>query len=302
VRHKMLILAGKVKFDSGNRGLGAGGRTGAVRGPFLGLLVLSAGLSFVTVSAVMGGLAVVGQSLWAGHSDGTVEHGGRADWAVQDDELPPPRGAIVEDETDEARPLRRNNAIGRLRGQFPGIANNFQMNQVMGGGQQRAISQRSSNGVTTTKVVEGDREITIEETPDGIFMAVAHSYGLEDLDQLREAHPELAAAMEAFPRSADGQEVQLRVQAVQRYEAINEEDLQDEHPEGYREYRRIKDLLAQGGGFRFGNQMNFGNMMELDGIELPVVPQMNLRQFRREIQEEMEELREQMKKMMQDFN
>jgi hypothetical protein len=177
----------------------------------------------------------------------------------QDDELPPPRGAVPQEQAEAPINPRRPNAIGRLRGQFPGMMQfNQQFGQPFGGQGGMSYSRTVNNGVTTTIVKEGDQETKIEETPDGIFMEMGRTYTRNDLEALRSSHPELAKAMAAFPAQADGQEVQLSVRAVTKYEAINEEDLKDEHPEAYEHYRRLSKMGQPGGGGAVGDLFGDG--------------------------------------------
>ncbi len=197
---------------------------------------------------------------------------------AQDQDDPPPRGAVA---PAEAKP--RNNQIGRLRAPIPIMELNSRFNQS-----GMSYSKSTRNGITTTQVKEADLEIKIEETPDGIFMEIGRSYTRDDLDQLRSSHPELATALEAFPTAADGYDVQLSVRAVKKYEAINEEDLKEEHPEAYEQYERIAKLTTQQGGFGI---QGFG--MELGMPELRPFPRIQ------ELREQQDEMRREIEKMME---
>jgi len=215
---------------------------------------------------------------------------------AQDEAPPPPRGAVPQEEGgQEARPGRLG--IGRLRGP---VMNMMQFNQQFGGnGGGVSYSRSSQNGVTTTVVKESDREIKIEETPDGIFMEIGKSYTPADADALRSSHPELAKALSSFPQSADGLSLQVSVRAVQKYEAINEEDLKEEHPEAFAEYRRVMEM-GQGGGGLGGSGL--GGIGGLEGLEFGL-PEIgfgpNVRQLREEMKQQQEEMRRDIEKMLE---
>jgi hypothetical protein len=172
--------------------------------------------------------------------------------------------------------------------------NMMQFNQQFGNASGRMYSRSTQNGVTTTVVKEQDQEIKIEETPDGIFMEIGRSYTLADVDTLRSSHPELAKALESFPQTADGLAVELSVRAVQKYEAINEDDLKEEHPEAFAQYRRVMDM--GNGGVGLGADEGIEGM----GFAIPEIgfgP--NVRQLREEMRQQQEEMRRDIEKMLE---
>lgn len=213
---------------------------------------------------------------------------------LQDEQTPPPprgavQGEVVQEQEDDVVPLPfGNRQIGRLRGMLggPGM---LQFNQAFGGPSgNRSISRSVANGITTTTVRESDREIKIEETPDGIFMEVTRSYTKDDLESLRDSHPELAKALEAFPNEADGQSVQVSVRAISKYEAINPDDLQEEHPEAFKEFQRIQGLMSNS-----GSDSGFGGVLGFQGMDLEMGDG-----FRMQLQE-MDQLRDEMERRME---
>jgi hypothetical protein len=230
------------------------------------------GLAQVGVATWLVGLALLsGFSLvgWQPRQEKTQE---------QDD--PPPRGAVQEEEENAEAPPRGLRGIGRLRGPIQ-----MQFNQILGGGPNGVSYSRSSNnGVTTTVMKEGDQEIKLEETPDGIFLEIGRSYTRKDVDELKTTHPELAKALEAFPTIADGNDVELSVRAVKKYEAVNEEDLKEEHPEAYEHYQKLVKMGEGGFSSDLGGQF-FGGEMDLPGIQ--------------EIREQHERMRREMERMFE---
>lgn len=223
--------------------------------------------------AVLGGLTVL---TWCPVQDPSQE---------QDE--PPPRGAVQEQtETEEAPLPPAFRGIGRLRGPIQ-----MQFNQQFGGGMGGGMSysRSSSNGVTTTVMKEGDQEIKLEETPDGIFLEIGRSYTRKDVEQLKSSHPELAKALEAFPTVADGNDVELSVRAVKKYEAINADDLKEEHPEVFEQYQKLVKMGEGGfqpefGGDFLGGDV-FGGQFEMPGIQ--------------ELREHQEKMRLEMEKMLE---
>ncbi|MBL8888986.1 MAG: hypothetical protein JNL67_03340 [Planctomycetaceae bacterium] len=227
--------------------------------------------------AILGGLTL---APWTANQE-VVEQ------VVQEQDDPPPRGAVeggseeeVEAEEDLPRGIR---GIGRLRG-----PRQFQFNQQFGNGAGGvSFSRSSSNGVTTTVMKEGDQEVKLEETPDGIFIEIGRSYTRNDVDQLKSSHPELAKALEAFPTIADGNEVELSVRAVKKYEAVNEDDLKEEHPEAYEQYQRLVQMGQ--GGFESGIDDLFGaEDFGLQGIQ---ELEAHHERMRREMQKMLERIR-----------
>lgn len=229
---------------------------------------------------ILAGLAAAGVAVASWSSVGEA----------QDEAPPPPRGAVPQDEAgQDVRPGRLG--IGRLRGP---VMNMMQFNQQFGGnGGGASYSRSSQNGITTTVVKEPTQEIKIEETPDGIFMEIGKLYTAADAEALRSSHPELAKALAAFPPSADGLSLELSVRAVQKYEAINEEDLKEEHPVAFAEYRRVMEM-GQGGGL--------GGIGGLEGLEFGL-PEIgfgpNIRQLREEMKQQQEEMRRDIEKMLE---
>lgn len=240
----------------------------------------SLGRWFALASWVAAGWVVAG---WVVASWGAVG-------AAQEETPPPPKGAVPQQEGLDEAPLGRL-GIGRLRGP---VMNMMQFNQQFGNASGRMYSRSTQNGVTTTIVKEQDQEIKIEETPDGIFMEIGRSYSLADVDALRSSHPELAKALESFPQTADGLAIQVSVRAVQKYEAINEDDLKEEHPEAFAQYRRVIDMGNGGVGF--------GDDEGIDGMGF-VVPEIgigpNMRQLREEMRQQQEEMRRDIEKMLE---
>lgn len=252
------------------------------------LIHLRRGVAPFGIAALLGGLTVLGAmslASWTQSQNVTQE---------QDD--PPPRGAVqkgavqegaveggseeaAQDEGARPRPIR---GIGRLRGPMQ-----FQFNQQFGNGPGGvSFSRSSNNGVTTTVMKEGDQEVKLEETPDGIFLEIGRSYTRKDVDQLKSSHPELAKALEAFPTIADGNEVELSVRAVKKYEAVNEDDLKEEHPEAFEQYQRLVQMGQ--GNFDSGVEGLFGGEFGLQGIQ-----EIELRheKIRREMEKMIERMR-----------
>jgi hypothetical protein len=217
--------------------------------------------------------------------------------AAQDEAPPPPRGAVPQGEarqeaTPEDEPVRPGRlGIGRLRGP---VMNMMQFNQQFGNAGGRSYSRSTQNGVTTTVVKESDQEIKIEETPDGIFMEIARTYTRADSESLKSLQPELAKALESFPETADGVAVEVSVRAVQKYEAINEDDLKEEHPMAFEQYRRVQ-AMGNGG-------LDWSDSGDIEGLEFSL-PEIgfgpNLKQLREEMRQQQEEMRRDIEKMLE---
>lgn len=248
---------------------------------------LRRGVAPVGIAAWLAGLTILGAMSLAPFA-GNQE-------MVQEQDDPPARGAVQEGEAQEGAPEggsdeaaeaedirpRGMRGIGRLRGPIQ-----FQLNQQFGNGPGGVSYSRSSNnGVTTTVMKEGDQEVKLEETPDGIFLEIGKSYTREDVDQLKSSHPELAKALEAFPASADGNEIELSVRAVKKYEAVNEEDLKEEHPEAFEHYQRLVQMGQDNPDLGMG-----GLFFGAEELDVPGIP---------EIKEHQERIREHMEKLLE---
>lgn len=243
------------------------------------------GLAWAILAAA--GLGVTGLVV-----TGLAAAGGSSVGSVQDEAPPPPRGAVPQAEAQQDEPVRPGRlGIGRLRGP---VMNMMQFNQQFGNAGGRSYSRSTQNGITTTVVKEQDQEIKIEETPDGIFMEIGRTYTRADVESLRSAQPELAKALESFPETADGVAVQVSVRAVQKYEAINEEDLKEEHPAAFEQYRRVQEM-GNGG-------IGWGDANEVEGLEFSL-PEIgfgpDMKQLREEMRQQQEEMRREIEKMLE---
>ncbi len=210
----------------------------------------------------------------------------------QDQDEPPPKGAVEKPNVEEGGPEKIPRGIGRGR-----VPQAMQIGGVAGSSGGMSFSRSTVNGVTTSVLKERHQEIKLEETPDGIFLEIGRWYSRDDVEQLRPTNPELAKALEAFPSSADGASVELSVRVAQKYEAVNDEDLREEHPEAYETYLKISKI-AKGGAAGFGFGIG-GMQQQLQELEVPL----QIHEFRPNLpppnREEMKRAIEEMQKRMQ---
>lgn len=131
----------------------------------------------------------------------------------------------------------------------------FQFQQGGNGNQGVRFSKSSRNGVTKTTLTENGSTIAVEKASDSLVVTVTKKYTQENADELQKDHPKVAKALKAFPSESGKAFVDVNVTLSKTYEAIDEEDLQDEEKEGYEYYKKVKAFEKKRGGQR----MQFGN-------------------------------------------
>ncbi|GEM_PF-1896871 len=162
----------------------------------------------------------------------------------------------------------------------------------------QSFSQSVQNGVTTTKMKQGGKEIEVEETPDGIFMNVINLYTLDDLEELNKSNPELAKVLEAFPREVNGESIDVSVRTTKRYEAINDEELETDYPEAFKAYKAVKEMSNRPNGAGRGAFGRMGGMPlggGLNGIDGP------FEEMQQRMREEILQLQQKQQGMLRGF-
>lgn len=165
---------------------------------------------------------------------------------------------------------------------------------------QHSLSRSMINGTTTTKLTTDIQEIAVEESDLGIFIQRTRKYGRGDVEELRETQPKLADAIEAFPQSEDGADLELVVKSSQRFEAIDLEELKKQ-PEAFKLYKTVQDAYEQQGANMAGFNGGFP-MQGFGGVpfgQLDAQVQQQLKDAEQRMQQMQQRMQMQMQQMRQ---
>ena len=108
-----------------------------------------------------------------------------------------------------------------------------------------------SGGTRIIQVRDGGRWIKIQENENGIVVEVTRSYTRKNHKELSRKLPELKEHVEQFPANVGNHEIQLSINVVSKYSAINAEELRRSNNRIFNLYRRYavkSDKAAQGNG------------------------------------------------------
>lgn len=162
------------------------------------------------------------------------------------------RQALVDERLEE---LER-----AFKGEFEAL-DEFDIPQIMlggglGGGSATSISVSEVDGVRTTEVVSDGQRYTIKEATDSIEVTYSKVYGPEDLEALKQDHPDLHMHVVSFPKESQGAAVELSIAIKTTRQAANSEELKEKFPEAYSIYEK------------FGQQRGLGMRIRADAVEI----------------------------------
>lgn len=126
-----------------------------------------------------------------------------------------------------------------------------------GGGFTRSVSVTNENGVKTTRVVENGKKFVIREGQDSIEVEFANTYGPNDMEKLKEKHPDLHMHVTSFPKTSGNAKVELTISVKEKVKAKDPSELQEKSEAAYKIYEKYS---KKNGGIRFG-----GGVIELGG-------------------------------------
>ena len=159
-------------------------------------------------------------------------------------------------------------------------------------GGSRSISVTNRDGVKTTNVNENGKKYLIREGQDFVEVEYGKTYGPNDMEALKEKHPELFMHVTAFPKKTGDAKVALHIEIQESAKSDSVEKLQEEHPDAYAIYKKF----TKGGGAAFGAIRG--------GIGIPKVRIMEadaiLRDADARAAKQLEEIKKRIEKMRED--
>lgn len=145
---------------------------------------------------------------------------------------------------------------------------------VRGGatGFSRSVSVTNENGVKTTQMIENGEKYIVRESDAGIEVEFAQAYGPNDLDKLKEKHPDLHMHVTSFPKTTGNSAVELTVSVKEKVSAKDESELKEKSPEAFAVFKKCTGKEGVVGGLRIieADGVDFGKI-ELE-LAKPLVP------------------------------
>lgn len=169
-------------------------------------------------------------------------------------------------------------ACGHSFGQFE------KMIRLGGGGFSRSISVSNENGIKTTRVSENGKKYVIRQGDALVEVEFAHTYGPDDMEELKEKHPDLHMHVTSFPRKSGESKVELTVSVKEKVSAENESELKEKSEAAYKVFEKYTKKGAAR-GIRVGP---FAPKIELD-LDLDAPPRVI--EIEKEARKQVEELR-----------
>lgn len=110
-------------------------------------------------------------------------------------------------------------------------------------GSNMRVQMSLENGVKKIRAEEAGVKTYIEESPDtGILIKITRQYGPDQMDDLREKHPGLYMSSKDFPATTDdGATVEVTIGVTEKFAAANAEELEAEHPEIFKAYKKYSN-------------------------------------------------------------
>lgn len=247
-------------------------------------------------------LTLVGASAWglsqnvsfAQQQDGTVVAETEADARTtqEEDDAPPPRrqGRIEFGERNQGKVVADGPAVPGIPA-IPGIA----VNPGQNGAGRVALSRSNNNGNVKTVLEDEQQKIIVEESDLGVFIEQVRKYRRSDAEALREEHPKLAEALEAFPEQVGDQYLDLVVTATRKFEAEDTKTLENDQPQAFKLYQQVMSRFEEQGanglanGFPFG--ADFGPDLDMTDI------QAEMQKARQQMDRARQQMRQQMQQM-----
>ena len=118
----------------------------------------------------------------------------------------------------------------------------------LGGGFSRSISVSNENGVKTTRVTENGKKFVIRQGDDLVEVEFANTYGPNDMDQLKEKHPDLHMHVTSFPKKSGDAAVELTVSVKEKVTAENESELKEKSEAAFNIFEKYTKQGGLGGG------------------------------------------------------
>lgn len=115
-----------------------------------------------------------------------------------------------------------------------------------GGGFSRSVSVTNENGMKVTRVTENGKKFVIREGDELIEVEFANTYGPNDMEKLKEKHPDLHMHVTSFPSKSGDSKVELTVSVKEKVSAENESALKEKSEAAYEVFEKYTKKGAAG--------------------------------------------------------
>lgn len=150
-----------------------------------------------------------------------------------------------------------------------------------------SIQSTTRDGVRTIKANDNGKKTEIVIDAEG-FITVKHTrqYGPDDMEQLEKTHPDLIMHLQAIPKESGNHKVEVSLNITTDYDAENEADLKERHPEIFELYEKYTKSGSIGGTLS----------IEMPRLILPPrmiePPDADFEEMREEMKKKIEDLRQ----------
>lgn len=115
-----------------------------------------------------------------------------------------------------------------------------------GGGFSRSVSVTNENGMKVTRVTENGKKFVIRQGDELIEVEFANTYGPNDMEKLKEKHPDLHMHVTSFPSKSGDSKVELTVSVKEKVSAENESALKEKSEAAYEVFEKYTKKGAAG--------------------------------------------------------
>ncbi|MEE2639770.1 MAG: hypothetical protein VX768_04030 [Planctomycetota bacterium] len=146
-----------------------------------------------------------------------------------------------------------------------------------------------------TRVKENGKKFVIREGQDLIEVEFANTYGPNDMEKLKERHPDLHMHVTSFPSKSGESVVELSVSVKEKISAENEPALKEKSEQAFKVFEKY---TRRAGAGRIPPGV-FGGRIDLGGIELKPAKILELEEGALKKMEEMQKKVLEMRKEME---
>ena len=130
-------------------------------------------------------------------------------------------------------------------------------------GSSRSISVSNQNGIKVTKVSENGNSYVIKKgDDDSLEVHFSTVYGPNEMEQLKEKHPELHMHVTSFPKATGESKVVISIEVQEVAKASSEDELREKNPQAFEIYKKYSMV----GSFKDERIFNLKRQIEL-GID-----------------------------------
>lgn len=166
-----------------------------------------------------------------------------------------------------------------------------------GGGVSRSISVSNENGLKTTRVTENGKKYVIREGEELIEVEFANTYGPNDMEKLKEKHPDLHMHVTSFPKKSGDLSVELTISVKEKVSAENESELKEKSEAAFKLFEKYTKngtlLIPRVKGIDLGGRIDLG--------DLDIVKPAKIIELEKDVQKRLEEARQKALEMRKKF-